>query len=252
MEEIDRICRKYNIKYTLAYGTLIGAIRHNGFIPWDDDIDIAMLRADYIKFKEICKTELGKKFFYQSNDTDPEYYYLFDKIRLNDTIFKESFVSKYNIHHGVYIDIFPVDKIANKGLRRKWQYCKFHFYRTGLMSKYLMLGAREGKKKYAAALLRCLYFAFPLSYLYRKCHEIAMSCNHDNCKDVINFFSPYRLREVFDYSVYTRHVEHTFEEKSFSILKDYDLYLKQIYGRYMELPPENKRNTRHTITELNV
>lgn len=147
MIELDRICKAYDIKYTLAYGTLIGAIRHRGFIPWDDDIDVFMLREDLLKLREICKTELNERFFYQNHETDKEYYYLFDKIRLNGTIFKETYLSKYNIHHGVYLDIFPVDKLPDDLREIKKQYRRYRIYRTVLNSKYLVLNARHGKKE---------------------------------------------------------------------------------------------------------
>ncbi len=104
--EVDRICKKHQIKYVLGFGTLIGAVRHQGFIPWDDDVDICMMRKDYERFKDICKTELNPKYFYQSKDTDPEYYHLFDKIRVNGTVFKEDLIAEHDIHHGVYIDIY--------------------------------------------------------------------------------------------------------------------------------------------------
>lgn len=250
MEEIDRICKKYNIKYTLAYGTLIGAIRHNGFIPWDDDIDIAMLRPEFNKFREVCKTELGDRFFYQSHKTDPEYYYLFDKVRLNNTIFKESFLSKYKIHHGVYIDIFPVDYMAKKTICKKLQYSMFRILKAGLASKYLMLRAREGKKKYQAAALRVIFFPFSIDFLYRLSEKIATKYLNSGSNTVINFFTPYRLKEIFNESVYKEYDEHIFEGRNFSIIKNYDLFLKQIYGNYMQLPPVEKRDTRHTITEL--
>ena len=91
LQEVDRICQKHNLVYTLAYGSLLGAIRHKGFIPWDDDIDIWMPREDYNRFKEICKTELNEKYFYQGNETDKEYFYLFDKLRANDTYLRKLF-----------------------------------------------------------------------------------------------------------------------------------------------------------------
>ena len=88
--EIDRVCKKHSITYTLTYGSLLGAIRHKGFIPWDDDVDIAMTREQFECFKEICKCELSDGFFYQCNETDPEYFHLVDKIRINGTVFKEN------------------------------------------------------------------------------------------------------------------------------------------------------------------
>ena len=135
--EVDRICQKHQIKYVLGFGTLIGAVRHQGFIPWDDDVDICMMRKDYERFKDICRTELNPKYFYQSKDTDPEYYHLFDKIRVNGTVFKEDLIAEHDIHHGVYIDIFPMDYVPDNGFLRCLQFWKFHFFRTGLMAKYM-------------------------------------------------------------------------------------------------------------------
>ena len=186
--EFARICDKHHLKYMLCYGSLIGAIRHQGYIPWDDDLDVCMMREDYNKLKEICKTELSGDFFFQSHDTDPEYYYLFDKIRLNGTVFRESFVSKYQIHHGVYIDIFPVDYLPDSPILQKIQYYRFHFFRTGVMAKYPMLQAREGKKKIAFSLLRIMYCFFPLDYLYRHAHKVATRYDDSVHKTATCFF----------------------------------------------------------------
>lgn len=250
LDELDRICKKYDIRYMITYGTLIGAVRHNGYIPWDDDLDLCMLRDDYIRFREACKTELDSKFFYQTNETDPEYYYLFDKIRLNETVFKESFVSKYSINHGVYIDIFPIDYIPDEMWRRNIQYIKLHFFRTGVMSKYLMLGARSGIKRLIFSLLRIPYALFPLKYLYRKAQQTAMQYDGQPHKFATSFYSPYHSRDTFDAELYSDLVQHQFEDRLTWIPKRYDEFLSKIYGNYMKLPPEKERNTNHTLTEL--
>ena len=250
LQEVDSICRRNGIQYTMGYGSLIGVIRHDGFIPWDDDIDICLLRKDYIKFKEICKKELSNRFFYQSNDTDSEYFLLYDKIRLNGTIFKESHLSSYNIHHGVYIDIFPIDYIPDNSMKQLFQYICFHFFRSGLMSKYLVLEARDGKKKYIAALLRLIYCLFPLSTLYKNANKVATWYDKTPQKRIMNFLTPYRLKEIFNTNLYEEYTEHQFENMNVKIMKQYDVFLKQIYGNYMQLPPLEKRNTRHTIIEL--
>lgn len=250
LDELDRICKKHDIKYMVAYGSLLGAIRHQGFIPWDDDVDLCMLREDFLRFREVCKTELSSDFFYQTNDTDPEYYYLFDKIRLNGTIFRESFASKYNIHHGIYIDIFPIDYIPENKLKRYIQYCKFHFYRTGVMAKYLMLGARSGKKKLICALLRIPYVVFPMKYLYRKAQETAMQYDDHSHKMATNFNSPYHKKDTFDAKLYKELEVHQFEDRVTWIPKRYDEFLRTLYDDYMQFPPESERNTRHILTEL--
>ena len=250
--EIDRICTKHNIEYTLAYGTLIGAIRHKGFIPWDDDIDISMTRKNLERFKVICRNELNEKFFYQSNDTDPEYFHLFDKIRLNNTVFKETFLSDYNIHHGVYVDLFAVDEIPDSSLKFNFQYYKFHFFRSGLMAKYLNLSARHGKKKVIFGILRLLYTPFSLQYLYRGAMKTVSMYNECGGNRMINFMSSSHRREIFNKKVYSDYTRTEFEGHSFMITKHYDFLLNQIYGNYMKLPPIDKRTTRHDLTDLQI
>ena len=251
LREVDRICRKHGIHYSLGYGSLLGAIRHNGFIPWDDDIDICLMRKDFVKFKEICKKELDSRFFYQSNDTDPEYFLLYDKIRLNGTLFRESHLSSYNIHHGVYIDIFPVDYLPENPLKKIIQFACFHFCRLGLMSKYLVLEARKGTKKYyIAPIFRLFYCLFPLSTLYRCANQVATWYDKTPHKRIMTFLTVKRLNEIFNADIFDEFIDHQFEDMTVEIIKQYDLNLKQIYGDYMKLPPEDKRNTIHAIIEL--
>lgn len=243
--EVDRICRKHDIPYTLAYGTLIGAIRHQGFIPWDDDVDICMLREDYERFKEICKTELDPKYFYQSHETDQEYFYLFDKIRANNTVFQELFLAEHSIHTGIYIDVFPVDNIEEGSIKRWWQQTKFHFYRTGLMTKYGNLAYRTGKKKLAAQILRVLYAPFSLETLYRKALKTATSCK--NSEHVYGFCPSDNKKNIYPRTYYTNTVDVQFEDVKLPAPAEYDTILRSMYGDYMQFPPEAERKTIHKL-----
>ncbi len=111
MDELDRICRKNDIKYSLDGGSMLGAIRHNGFIPWDDDMDVVMLRKDYKKFIKACKKDLdSSKFTFESTKTSKFYSYNFGKLKLNNTVFEEKGSELVKEHKGLYIDIFPLDK----------------------------------------------------------------------------------------------------------------------------------------------
>ena len=252
LAEIDRICVKHNIKYSLGYGTLIGVVRHQGFIPWDDDIDIAMTRKNYERFKKAAKRELNERFFYQTNATDPEYYHLFDKVRMNDTVFKETFLAKYNIHHGVYVDIVPIDNIPDSKIMFYIQYGLFHFFRTGLMAKYLDTKARTGKKKIIFSILRVLYFPFPVRMLYKNAIIVARKYENKPGKRVAFLMSPYHLRDVVDSSVYKKYIRMPFEGKNYMVVSDYDYLLKHVYGDYMKLPPVEKRTTRHDLEDLKI
>ena len=114
----DDICRKNNLKYWLDGGTLIGAIRHNGFIPWDDDIDVAMLSDDYEKFIEIAQQELPDDVFLQTRKTDKKYPLYITKLRDKYSTYEEQNVARLNCHKGIFIDIFPMDYIRYPFMQR--------------------------------------------------------------------------------------------------------------------------------------
>lgn len=250
LRELDRICRKYQIAYTLGYGTMLGAVRHGDFIPWDDDIDVCMLRPELARFRAACAAELDERFFYQTHATDPAYYHLFDKLRVNGTVFRESVLAGYPIHHGVYLDIFPVDLLPEAAWKRWLQYGQFHFYRTGLMAKYLAVEARHGKKKLAARVLRVLYAPFSLQALYEGACRTAMRYNSRPAAWAQSFCSPYRMRDVFLAAEYTDCVRMPFGAADFPVSAGYDGMLRRLYGDYMRLPPEDQRTTRHELVEL--
>ena len=121
-KEFDLICRKNGIKYTLCGGSLLGAIRHGGFIPWDDDIDVTMLRADYEKFSMLCKNELdNERFFFQTMETDEEYRLMYGKIILKGTSFVRTGYEKSKAKNGIFIDIFPRDNVSDNMIKRSLQ-----------------------------------------------------------------------------------------------------------------------------------
>lgn len=118
---IDKLCRENDIEYYLAYGSCLGAVRHKGFIPWDDDFDIAMTLENYNKFCEVCKTQLDTEtYFLQNLETEPNYYLSFAKLRNIKTVLIEERNKDANITYGVYIDIFPLVGIPQNKFKKLW------------------------------------------------------------------------------------------------------------------------------------
>ena len=109
MREIDRICRKHNLTYFLAYGTLLGAVRHKGFIPWDEDMDIMMPREDYEQFLKVASDELPLHLMIDSYPQNPRYFNPFAKVRNRNTLFAIRALQNYDGPQGLWIDIFPMD-----------------------------------------------------------------------------------------------------------------------------------------------
>jgi len=244
--EFDRICKSHHINYTLAYGTLIGAIRHKGFIPWDDDIDVCVSREDLIKLRSFANDELKGGFFYQSHVTETNWYRLYDKIRVDGTVFREIAHENENIHQGIYIDIFPIDNIPENKFKAKCQLILYRLTTSILSAKYISMRHRHGAKKAIAFLFIILFFPVRKKWLYRMSEKIA--CSTINGKLTRSFESPYQ--EVFPETVYQEYTDVDFEHFRFSTVSCYDYWLKTVYGDYMKMPPEEKRVSQHYLSEL--
>ena len=133
--ELDRICKKNNIEYFLDGGTLLGAVRHKGFIPWDDDLDVAMFRKDYEKFKSIVSSELNEKYFFQDYDTDDGYGMVFGKLKIKNTKYTEKVANKSRAKDGIFIDIFIYDNISANEKKAKKDFMKVVILRMMLLLK---------------------------------------------------------------------------------------------------------------------
>lgn len=243
LSEIDRICKKYNLVYYLAYGTLIGAIRHKGFIPWDDDIDITMPRNDYNKLKKIClEGKLNEKFFYQDVDTDPEYYLTYAKIRKNNTLFDESDTRHLNIHRGIFVDVFPLDRVERiDGFGFK---LKSIFLRN--LSHVIFM-----KKNGAPAVSRLNKMMYMFFKHFKTSQLIKLYDWVIGRKQKGNYYVYWDcLDDANTVDIYGEPIQIEFCGKLFNAPKGYDKILKKVYGDYMKLPPVEQRVNHNTAKIL--
>jgi lipopolysaccharide cholinephosphotransferase len=232
--EFDRVCRLLDIPYVLFAGTLLGAVRHQGFIPWDDDLDVMMLRADYDRFLSAAPTVLHTDDFHLQGEFSAHWPMFFSKLRLNNTTCLEKFHPKDEaMHQGIYIDIFPCDNAAPTALGRRMQF---------LASKVIITKALDARgydtdsrgKKIAMALCRLL----PTKPFLR----LAKRGRADSTK-VHSFFAAARRydKNVYPRDWFTRRTEGVFEGGTYPIPADYDGMLTTLYGDYRTLPPPEER-----------
>lgn len=230
--EIDRICRKNNIQYWIDFGTLLGAVRHGGFIPWDDDIDVSMPSEDYNKFLEIAPKELSEQFFLQTKETDPSYRLLLNKVRDKNSFFvtqNEDFTLNYN--KGLYIDLFEVvpypnvnPKLQKKILLLYQKVCHFFTIKHRMTLKNHLATLTFPFLKLGLNVVWSLLNLKPKTKIGYEKHFTAYGTSYT--KDMV-----FPLKDI------------VFEGRTFLGPADPDRYLTCIYGDYMKLPPKEKRRT---------
>lgn len=243
LDYIDEVCRVNSLQYYLAYGTLLGAIRHKGFIPWDDDIDIWMPRPDYEKLLIILRKSIPQKYCLYLDQED--YIYPFAKVAKTNTLLIENV--DLNSVMGVYIDIFPLDGVANSKKIVKRDFNRIFFFRNILSIKRMSLSkTRSLNKTIILRILRLFANFFSVKYLIKKINHYSLMRDYAGSQNVGSIvwgdkYTEYWPKEYFDLS------ELEFEGKLYYVPKEYDLICRSIYGDYMQLPPEEQRVSKHNF-----
>lgn len=246
--DIIKLCDDNNIDYYLDGGSFLGAVRHKGFIPWDDDFDILMKREDYEKFLRVCEEKLDKeKYFIQTELTDNNYAFSFAKIRLNGTEFREDFSWNAPIHHGIFVDIFPYDNMPNNVIAKKIFLLKNSMIKSLLWVK-CGFGSDSHKRTFKYKLLRLMSCFVTKKFLFKSRNRLIKKYN--NKKTEYSFNSDYpnmpRKNELF-----LKNKKYKFEGYTFNGVEDYNEFLTELYGSdYMTLPPVEKRQI-HSHYEIN-
>ena len=243
LDEIVRICNEHHLRYYLAEGTLLGAARHQGFIPWDDDLDIAMPRADYDAFLELCKTELDPKFYVHSRETDKTYWLIFGKIRKSGTVIDEYNIRNLSVPKGIYVDVFPLDSVTNEnGLLKR--------FRTKCIKKiYALICYKKELDLPMTPFIRMVLLLtkpIPIHQLSGLAEKLMRKQNRRKTEYYVNYGSYYStVKQTILKSKYEPAAELMFEGKLYTVPRDYDYVLRRAYGDYMQLPPVEKRVQQH-------
>ncbi len=249
LTEFDRICRKHQIKYSLDGGTLLGAVRHQGFIPWDDDIDVIMRREEYFKFRKACKRELDRaRFFLQDYLSDPGYRWGYAKLRRNGTEFIRMGQEHLEQHSGIFMDIFVADNVPDAYISRR-----VHHFFCFLIRKALY--SEVGKYNEGNPFVRRVYRVLskiPRNSLFHLRNGLAARANR-RPSELISHYTleyPKHCRYGLPGKCFDELEELEFEGKRFYGFRDYHLYLSTYYGDYMTLPPKEKQKPHLTVSRL--
>lgn len=236
LSQIDVFCREHGLKYSLAYGTMIGAVRHGGFIPWDDDIDIIMPRADY---EFLISNWNVQGFIVQNKRTNDDYSQNFTKIRKDNTAFLQEEYERYvSYHTGIFVDIFPGDRIAPKGILRKLQffYCALN-----------LLYSREHISGGKSSVIEKVLLMVPHKIRVRIANYMEKSIQKWNTSRN-PFFFPSTIEDAgiyYDSDLFDQMIDIEFAGQKCMCVTKYDKFLRRRYGDYMQLPPEEERVLKH-------
>ena len=239
------ICEKEKLTYWLIAGTALGAVRHKGFIPWDDDIDVGMPRADYERFMEIGQSYLPEYYFLQNYKTDPNYPINFAKIRDSRTTYIESSAAHLDMNHGVWIDIFPHDGFPKKGMGAKLN--KF-FEKTAVArigKAFILPRGRKSLKARAVDIMG--YILYPtVSCAIKHREKRFKKYPFAESEFVRNYSGAWGdAKEVMKREILDGTSEGVFEGLKINLPLDWDKYLSSLYRDYMTPPPEDKRVGHH-------
>lgn len=248
--EVDRICKKCDIQYNIIAGTLLGAVRHKGFIPWDDDADVAMLRPEYEKFCQACQTELDTtRFYFQEHRFTKGYRWGYGKLRRKNTLFLREYQEHMPYEQGIFIDIFPLDNVPDNYGKR----CLHNFHcfciRKILWSK---VGQYADKKWYKRIIYKVLNAVFSEKKVLTHYNKFIRASNRYKSDLVRILLYPTPNNVYGYYRVWYENSEKIlFEKFYFSGIADYDAYLSFKFGDYEKLPPYNARKI-HPVVDIKV
>lgn len=253
MKIVKEICEKENLTYFMIGGTLLGAIRHNGFIPWDDDVDLAMPRKDYERFLEVSNKYLPSNIFVQNFRTDDKYrYYITRVLNKNILVEEKRFIGVDTPQAYASVDIFPIDGSPNKKFFRNIHYFRVMIRRFLMSLCYRDTIDKERKRSKMENLLLNILIKIPFERIIspnkikESLDKLLKKYSMDNSLYSGTIMGAYRIREMVPTVMFGNPKLYKFEDDTFYGPELVDDYLKHMYGNYMKLPPKEQQKTHYT------
>ena len=250
LKRVDEFCRDNSISYTVFGGTCIGAVRHKGYIPWDDDIDIAMTRPEYDRFIHSFNGAF-ENLEVLAPELDWDYYAPFANVHDKRTILFEGSNGHHGIELGVKIDVFPIDGVSSNDDEYHVQKTKFAKLWSLLYSKRVVI-SQLWKQNHRMAVLCFIKRIVSLGYSYarvqKRIHALIVKSPYQESEYVDLSCYPWPNDSRCKRDVFDEYISIPFESLMVSIIKDYDIYLRKAYGDYMQLPPEKDRIPKHSFS----
>lgn len=247
LKYINNVCKENDIKYSLCAGTALGAIRHKGFIPWDDDIDIMMTRENYDKFIQIMDSTQNANYKCLHFGKDfPNYFYRFAKVvDLHTYVEEENFPRHKDM--GLFVDIFPVDAIPEEmAVERTKKYAQMGVLHYIAASKKFVKSDKGLFRSILKFFIWSFYKIVGWKHLVKKSEKFLREYKIADCK-YAGVYDEYEDREIMPKEIFDNLIEIDFEDTKFSLIENYDYYLTKLYGDYMTPPPEDKRQQHHIV-----
>ena len=248
------ICEKEGLRYYILGGTMLGAIRHKGYIPWDDDADVALPRADYEKFLDVSKKYLPEGYYVEDYKSCPEYRH-YPSLLASSKSKVRVFAAAEEFEKDAWIDIFPLDGMPNNKLLNRIHGLRLTLLRgLFLISVFDLVSVNRSSRKWYEKAAVSLCRRIPLQKLLnteKRLNAIDRALKkypYEESDYLVNFMGAYRLREMFRKEVFGEGQPYDFEGMKLNGPQDYHAYLTQLYGDYMVPPPESERN--HHSTEV--
>lgn len=248
LDFVCSVCEEHGLTYFLVYGTALGAYRHKGFIPWDDDMDIAMPRQDFMKFLNIMKQEEYDRFEIQDEDNEKNYFLTFAKVRKKNTLYIEKITGNRYSHNGIFIDVFPLDhlnEIESFSFKIRYKFIRYLIHILRFNACRDLYKSKRSKRDYVFDwAVSFPAFLIPSRVILKQLKRLEAGKEAGNETKYMVEYDSGSANRIMDYDIFFPPRKIEFEKKMYNVPNRIEDYLSLIYGDYMQLPPVDERKSK--------